>query len=116
MNYFNYKDRCIFEDILRQELKEGDRLVYENDGFVVFCPFASRFPFEMTVMPRRQSAYFHHIGADEVPLLADALKVTLRKLSKTLARPQYNYLISTAPARYAHAGYWGTSSVFKRRS
>lgn len=107
-DYYGYKDRCIFEDMLRQELKEGERLVYENEGFVSFCPFASRFPFETMILPRRQSAYFHHIGSDEVPLLADVLKVTLRKLSKTLNRPQYNYLITTAPARYAHSGYWGT--------
>src|ERR1041385_7030195 len=33
-NYFEYKDRSVFDDILRQELKEGERLVYENAGFV----------------------------------------------------------------------------------
>ncbi len=98
----------IFEDILKQEIKEGVRLVYENAGFVAFCPFASRFPFEMTVMPRRQSAYYYEIHPDEILLLADALKVTLLKLSKALNQPQYNYIIHTAPARYAHHGYWST--------
>jgi UDPglucose--hexose-1-phosphate uridylyltransferase len=41
-------------------------------------------------------------------LLADMLKVTLQKLSKALNQPQYNYIISTAPARYARQGYWST--------
>ncbi len=108
MQYYAYKDRSLFEDVLRQELREGTRLVYENAGFVSFCPFASRFPFEITIMPRRQSAYFHDIHPDEILLLADALKVSLMKLSKALNAPQYNYLLSTAPARYAHQGYWGT--------
>jgi len=48
MQYYAYKDRSLYEDILKQEIKEGSRLVYENAGFVAFCPFASRFPFEVT--------------------------------------------------------------------
>ena len=108
MQYYAYKDRSIFEDILDRRLKEGSRLVYENDGFVAFCPFASRFPFEVTIMPRRQSAYFQDIHPDEILLLADVLKVTLQKLAKALNQPQYNYIINTAPARYAHHGYWST--------
>jgi UDPglucose--hexose-1-phosphate uridylyltransferase len=106
--YFNYKDRCIFEDILRQELKEGSRLVYENAGFVAFCPFASRFPFEITLMPRRQTPDYHETQADEMLLLADAMKVVLTKLSKALNQPQYNYILHTAPIRRPRQGYWGT--------
>src|SRR5258706_13449905 len=90
MQYYAYKDRCIFEDVLKQEIKEGTRLVYENAGFVAFCPFASRFPFEITILPRRQSAYYQDIHPDELLLLADALKVSLLKLSKALNQPQYN--------------------------
>jgi len=45
MQYYAYKDRSLFEDTLKQEIKEGSRLVYENAGFVSFCPFAARFPF-----------------------------------------------------------------------
>ncbi|MCX7887298.1 MAG: DUF4921 family protein [Verrucomicrobiae bacterium] len=108
MRYFAYKDRSIFEDILRQELREGTRLVYENPGFVVFCPFASRFPFEVTILPRRQSADFHTIQPEEIHLLADALKTALQKLNKALNHPQYNYIIHTAPARRPRQGYWTT--------
>ncbi|MBM3860206.1 MAG: DUF4921 family protein [Verrucomicrobia bacterium] len=106
--YFAYKDRSIFEDILRQETREGLRLVYENDGFVAFCPFASRFPFEVTVMPRRQSPDYHAIQPEEMPFLADAMRVTLQKLSKALNQPQYNYIIHTGPVRRPRQGYWTT--------
>jgi UDPglucose--hexose-1-phosphate uridylyltransferase len=108
MQYYAFKDRCIFEDVLKQEIREGVRLIYENAGFVAFCPFAARFPFEITILPRRQCAYYSEIHADEILLLADVLKVTLQKLSKALNQPQYNYIIHTAPARYAHHGYWST--------
>jgi UDPglucose--hexose-1-phosphate uridylyltransferase len=108
MQYYNYKDRSIFEDMLRQEMKEGSRLVYENAGFVSYCPYASRFPFEVTIMPRHQSPYFQDIQPDAILSLADMLRVTLLKLSRALNQPQYNLIIHTGPARYAHAGYWGT--------
>jgi UDPglucose--hexose-1-phosphate uridylyltransferase len=108
MQYYAYKERSIYEDMLKQEIKEGVRLVYENAGFVAFCPFAARFPFEMTIVPRRQSAYYADIHPDEIMLLADVLKVTLLKLAKALDQPQYNYIINTAPARYVHHGYWAT--------
>ncbi len=108
MQYYAYKDRSIFGDILRQELLEGTRLVYENEGFVAFCPFASRFPFEITIMPRRQTAYFQNIQPAEVRQLADILRACLRKLDQALHRPQYNYILTSAPSRYAHPGYWAT--------
>jgi UDPglucose--hexose-1-phosphate uridylyltransferase len=108
MQYYALKERCIYADILRQELKEGVRLVYENAGYVAYCPFASRFPFEITIMPRRQSAYFRDIQPDEILLLADALKVTLSKLARALNQPQYNYILNASPARYPRPGYWTT--------
>ncbi len=108
MQYYAYKDRSIFEDTLKQEIREGNRLVYENAGFAGFCPFASRFPFEMMILPRRQSAYFHEIQPDEIVLLADILKVCLHKLAKALNQPQYNFILTTAPSRYKHHGYWTT--------
>jgi len=42
--YFDYKERCVFCDIVREELAGQQRLVSENNSFVAFCPFAARFP------------------------------------------------------------------------
>lgn len=107
-SYFDYKDRSVFDDILRQELKAGERLVYENAGFVSYCPFASRFPFELCIQPRKSSPDFHTITPNEMIALADCIKVTLTKLAKALNRPQYNFILHTAPVRYPRRGYWDT--------
>jgi UDPglucose--hexose-1-phosphate uridylyltransferase len=56
--YFEMKERSLFEDILQQELRDNQRIVYQNSGFVGFCPYASRFPFEVAVYPRRQMSHF----------------------------------------------------------
>ncbi|MCX6355262.1 MAG: galactose-1-phosphate uridylyltransferase [Candidatus Aureabacteria bacterium] len=108
MEYFNYKDRCIYCDILRQEMEEHTRIVYENEQFVSFCPFASRFPFEIWVLPKKHHVDFHNFPSNEFPILADMMIVTLRKLGKALGHPQYNYILHTGPLRRPRKGYWTT--------
>ena len=46
-NYYEYKERCVFCDMIKQEASTGTRIVAENDDFVAFVPFAARFPFEV---------------------------------------------------------------------
>ena len=106
--YFEYKDRCIFCDIVREELRQQDRIVYENNGFLSFCPFASRFPFEIWTMPKRHHPDFDSMERDEIFAFADAMKVTLAKLSKALTGPHYNYMLHTGPVRWRRRGYWTT--------
>jgi UDPglucose--hexose-1-phosphate uridylyltransferase len=109
-DYYRRKERSVFHDILRQEQREGKRVVFENAGFLAFCPFASRFPFELCILPKRQAADYHSIEREEILQLADALKVTLGKLGQGLNQPQYNLIVQTAPARAGHSrsGYWDT--------
>jgi UDPglucose--hexose-1-phosphate uridylyltransferase len=58
--YFNYKDRCVFCDIIRQELQQKHRIIIENKFFVSIAPFASRFPFETWILPKTHYSSFEH--------------------------------------------------------
>jgi UDPglucose--hexose-1-phosphate uridylyltransferase len=106
--YFQYKDRCVFCDMIREEMIHKTRVVYENKDFVAYCPFASRFPFELSILPKRHNPDYHNIQPNEMVSLADMLKVVLTKLSKALNRPQYNFILHTAPVRRPRSGYWTT--------
>ncbi len=106
--YYEYKDRCIFCDIIREEIREKARIVYENNSFISFCPFASRFPFEIWVMPKHHNPDYDSMGRDEIFAFADAMKVTLSKLCKGLNGPHYNYMLHTGPVRWRRRGYWET--------
>jgi UDPglucose--hexose-1-phosphate uridylyltransferase len=106
--YYEYKDRCIFCDIVREELRQKDRIVYENNGFISFCPFASRFPFEIWTLPKKHHPDYDSMGRDEIFAFADAMKVTLGKLVKALNGPHYNYMLHTGPVRWRRRGYWAT--------
>lgn len=95
--YFERKNRCVFTDVIRQELAMGDRVIEENEQFVVLSPFAARFPFEMRIYPRRHSHDFTLIEPEEKSALAEVLSRALRRIRKLLGDPAYNLMLHTAP-------------------
>jgi UDPglucose--hexose-1-phosphate uridylyltransferase len=107
-DFYERKKRSIFEDILHEEVRAAARLVYENNGFAAFCPYASRAPFEIAIYPKRQCADFHGVSDQEIVQLADALKTTLRKLARALDGPAYHLMLITAPTRTGRRDHWNT--------
>lgn len=108
--YYDYKERCIFCDIIAQEINDKKRLVASTDGFVAFAPFASRFPFEICVASKKHSCDFFSLNKKDSLNLAKILKVVLKKIKNELGDPHYNYIIHTSPFKSAKAkaGYWKT--------
>lgn len=96
-NYFEYRERCIFCDIIRQELEDEERIILENKYFLSFCPFVSRFPFEIWIMPKKHNGYFANMPQEEIPALAAILKETIARLKKIFTLPSYNFIIHTSP-------------------
>lgn len=98
-SYYNRRERCVFCDILKQETSEKSRIVAENAEFLSFCPFASRSPFEMRIMPRRHASDFSHLDEKDLPALAAVLKESLLRLRFLLDDPPFNLILHTAPHR-----------------
>ena len=96
--HFGAKERCIFCDVIRQEIQSEKRLVSENGSFVAFEPFAPRVPFETWIMPKRHAPRYESIEPAEVHDLAMIFREVLSKLDAGLCRPDYNYYIHTAPS------------------
>ncbi len=95
--YYRQHKQNVFDVILNFELENKERIVFENDDFVVLCPFASRAAFEMTIFPKRQNPYFERITNDEKHAVAEALQIALLALYEGLGNPAYNFYIHTAP-------------------
>jgi UDPglucose--hexose-1-phosphate uridylyltransferase len=99
--HHDHKERCIFCDIVGQERKDRSRLIYENEEFVVFAPYAPRSPFETWIAPKRHESNFEAEPKERLALGAQALRTTLRRLSSALGDPDYNFIIHTNPLRDA---------------
>jgi UDPglucose--hexose-1-phosphate uridylyltransferase len=106
--YFAQKERCIYCDVLQQELRQATRVVAENEGFVSFVPFASRFPFEMLVIPKEHSSAFSRMSEKQIVALSRMLREVLGKLNQTLGGPPYNLALHDRPLLRPRGGYWKT--------
>ncbi len=106
--YYEFHERCIFCDLIKQELEDKKRLILEIDGFVAIVPFASRFPFEVWILPKRHNCDFVNQSKEELNFLASAIKKVLLKLRNGLNDPAYNYIIHTAPFKRQKSGHWTT--------
>lgn len=91
---FKKFDSCPFCSLVKLESK-GPRLVSENSSFVAFTPFASRFPFEVWILPKKHIKSL--VDLDDFSALASLLKHVLLKL-KTI-NASYNLFIHNAPAK-----------------
>ncbi len=96
-HYYNYKERCIYCDMLRQEEQDKKRVISSNDAYTAFCPFTSRFAFEIWIMPKAHYAAFDYIDDNMIKSLAVILKDALARMRKVLNAPSYNFIIHTSP-------------------
>ena len=105
--YFEYRDRCIFCDMLKQELKENRRIICKTDGFVAISPFCSRFPFETWILPTKHSCDFDAMEKSEMASFGHIFKEVFTRLYGALGDFPYNAILHTAPFRRRRKkGYW----------
>jgi UDPglucose--hexose-1-phosphate uridylyltransferase len=113
-DHYRYKERCLFCDVIEQEIESGERIVLANDRVVAIAPYASRFPFELFLAPRHHHHSFAEISDGMIQDLAAALKEVLLRIKKCLNDPPYNFLIHTIPnvkTTPKRTAYWDTIAV-----
>ncbi len=104
--YYNWKERCVFCDMIRQELQQQVRVVLENQEFVAICPFAPRSPFEVWILPKAHYSSYIDLKAESYYRLAEIFSETLKRLEKSLGKAPYNFILHTAPIREPETPYY----------
>lgn len=95
--HFEMKERCIFCDIIAQELTVGKRVVAENADYISIAPFAPRFPFETWILPKMHQAHFEQSFQGNFYSLARIMKENLMRMNGALGNPPYNFVLHTSP-------------------
>jgi UDPglucose--hexose-1-phosphate uridylyltransferase len=85
--------RCVLETLQEEETGDRSRVVFESRDFVGFAPFASAYPYEVRVVPKRHSPSFAEATDGEVDDLAERLPAVLRALLAVIPGASYNYLL-----------------------
>ncbi len=104
--YMKKNDCNVFDTMRDYEVLDKKRLLYENDDFVMYCPFSSKKAFSMRIVPKKTSAYFERITDEQKMTLAEILKKAFVGLKDGLNSPDYNFYIHTAPCTGREYNYY----------
>lgn len=94
--HLNSKSCCLFCDIIEREV-DGPRIVEATEGFVTWCPYASRVGYELQIAPKLHQSRFEDSTDQTLDLLASVLLRTLRRLDEHPRIEAFNYLLHTLP-------------------
>jgi UDPglucose--hexose-1-phosphate uridylyltransferase len=112
LDYFKQKERCVFCDMVAQEINTGQRIVEIRGDFVALCPYATRVPYETWLVSRTHAAAYEGYALSHpgrVRDLAGLLKRTLQRI-RTITE-SFHLVLHTSPNKYhasASLGYWKT--------
>ncbi|MBD3232500.1 MAG: galactose-1-phosphate uridylyltransferase [candidate division Zixibacteria bacterium] len=106
--YFQYKERCVYCDIVRQEIMQKKRIISSNAKFIAIAPFASKYSHEVWILPRTHNCDFENSPEKDFPYLSSILKEILLRIKAALNNPPYNFALFSGPNKKGREGYWKT--------
>lgn len=95
--YFREHGSTVHCRLIAWEVDQAQRILYEDDSFIAFCPYVSRTPYEVRIFPKRHSPNFEASDDAHIADAARILGIVLRALHDALGDPDYNFYIHTAP-------------------
>ncbi len=106
--HYRLKERCVFCDLLREELDAGIRIIADTGRFVALAPFAARYPYESWIVPRAHGPDFETADGADLDDLAALLGALLGRLERLLPEPAYNLFLYSGPNRSSRPEEWQT--------
>jgi UDPglucose--hexose-1-phosphate uridylyltransferase len=92
--------------LLRRELRDGRRILFENEAVVAYVPHAARWPYEAHAVLRAHRASLLDCTAAELRLLAQCLQTVVRGYDELFAKPfPYVMVVHQAPTDGARQGH-----------
>jgi UDPglucose--hexose-1-phosphate uridylyltransferase len=79
------KDHCgrhLLDDYTRLEMEREERIVWQNDGFLVVCPWWAVWPFEVLLLPKRHVRALVDLNKTERLQFAEAILQVARSYDK----------------------------------
>jgi UDPglucose--hexose-1-phosphate uridylyltransferase len=104
--FWQKNNSCLHCQIIADNKKNPRRVIWENNSFIVFSPFAPKSAFTLQIYPKKHQAHFEKINQTEVKQLAEAFKIALKAIKKGLNNPDYNFFLHTAPCDKKNYNYY----------
>ncbi|RLB48589.1 MAG: hypothetical protein DRI90_25280, partial [Deltaproteobacteria bacterium] len=104
--YFDTNGVCVFCRMIEFELSDGSRVVYQNERFVAYAPFAQPTPYEVHIFPKGHDSLFEDMSDEEAADFADCLRATMKKLYVALSNPDFNLILRNPPHHLARVPFY----------
>jgi UDPglucose--hexose-1-phosphate uridylyltransferase len=95
--YFEKNHRCVRCDMVAFEKKDGTRIIAESKHMLAIAPYASKYPFEVSIVPKAHSPYFYKTSDAVIRDAALLLQLVMRRMKKNVNDPDMNMFIHEAP-------------------
>ncbi len=90
--WYEIKKTCIICEIVKEELKNKNRVVYENESFIAIVPFYARFPYEVHIYPKSHLSDLTEFGRADIRDFAEILKIVTKKYDE-LFNEEFPYMM-----------------------
>jgi UDPglucose--hexose-1-phosphate uridylyltransferase len=111
-DYFKAKERCVFCDIISQEIQQIQRVIEVRGDFIALGPYAPRVPYETWIMPRSHEAAFERFGLSRPASMRDLGALLRRTLQRVrTVTDEFHLVLHTSPNsrhRSQSLDYWKT--------
>lgn len=107
-DYFHIKERCVFCDVMAEEIRMDARLVAENEGYMAFCPFASRHPYEVWLLPKAHRPDYTAQTDAQLEHLAEMVQTVATKIDAVLGEPDLHVALHSSPNLKVKSDNWRT--------
>ncbi len=105
-NYFEINGSCVFCDLRDHEIAEKTRLIFESERSLAVAFYASRFPFEIWVLPKKHESQFELSSKETLNDIAETMRSAIGMLDGTLSDPPVNFFIHTLPSTLANSSFY----------
>lgn len=97
------QNECLFCRMIREEISEKARIVAASRHFLAFCPFASRFPSQVTIVPKMHSSAYADLPDERLGELGKLMHQVVQSIEFNYPDTSYNYIIHSAPTGITNA-------------
>lgn len=105
--YYNKNESSLLGDYIKQELLKQERIIFENDAFVVLIPFWAIWPFETMIVPKKQQKDILTMNKEETFQFAEAISVITKAYDKLFDTTfPYSSGIHQAPVNNKNNTHW----------
>lgn len=106
--YINEHGICGFCDMIANEIKSNQRVIDENDYFIAIAPYASEFPYEVWILPKKHISTFLMLDKKYIEMLSQMFLKILKALNSLYKNLNFNICFQDSPIikKYENIHHW----------